>query len=347
MVRLRHCFCIAVLAALLGGCTCGGGAGQVYWSLSPDGGKLAFDWCWSDGKPCTVAVYQFEDGDLSLYRNTTGKNWRNPSFSPDGGQLAFSVVAPDGETAQIATLNADGTGFREVTSGWGYRAVPAFSPDGRKLTYMRAGSWSKRYWTPYRGNVKRPREMEICVLDTRLLREKRITHLDPYSFSSPHFLPGGEHVLFNYVGFDRKPDTDRLTGENVVQAVDGGPAIQVLTRIRQARDPTVSADGRRIVFQADTTKMDGKPGCCDYDLFLWEGMGGILDSRGTIRRLTHAGSYLSGFALSADGSKLAYAFDRERNGKMEFFIMDLNGGEIRRFAIPETPSGWIGPAPAS
>ena len=68
-----------------------------------------------------------------------------------------------------------------------------------------------------------------------------------------------------------------------------------------------------------------------------------LNPRGKIRRLTKAESYLTGFALSADGRKVAYAFDKERNGDTEFFLMDIDSGKIRKFSIPDRPAGLIGP----
>jgi Tol biopolymer transport system component len=37
--------------------------------------------------------------------------------------------------AQIAIINPDGTGFRELTSGSGNSAFPSFSPDGHRFVY--------------------------------------------------------------------------------------------------------------------------------------------------------------------------------------------------------------------
>jgi Tol biopolymer transport system component len=37
--------------------------------------------------------------------------------------------------AQIAIINSDGTGFRELTSGSGNSAFPSFSPDGHRFVY--------------------------------------------------------------------------------------------------------------------------------------------------------------------------------------------------------------------
>jgi TolB protein len=37
--------------------------------------------------------------------------------------------------AQIAIINPDGTGFRELTSGSGNSAFPSFSPDGHSFVY--------------------------------------------------------------------------------------------------------------------------------------------------------------------------------------------------------------------
>jgi hypothetical protein len=40
--------------------------------------------------------------------------------------------------AQIAMINPDGSGFREITSGPNNNAFPSLAPDGRRVVYLRA-----------------------------------------------------------------------------------------------------------------------------------------------------------------------------------------------------------------
>ena len=346
MANLRLFGFLCVVVIVLSDCAAPRSSGTVKWSLSPDGGDLAFNWCGAVNEHCTIASYNFEADKLSLYRNSTGYDWGVPSFSLDGRQLAFSVTSPDSKDAQIAIMNADGSGYREVTEGIGYRNGPAFSSDGKLLTYLCVGAWSRRYWTPYKGNVKRHVDPQLCIFRISSGHESIVTDLNSYSYTQPQFLPDNEHLLFHYQSLDRNPNTGEFEQFNLVHNIYTRRSASVLAEIPLASWPRSSVDSKRVVFMLETNEMDDRPGCCDYDLFLWEGTRSIRTSKGTIRRLTNAGSYLSGFAISGDGKKIAYAFDKERNGKMDFYLMDIDSGAVRQFVIPENPSGWFGPEPA-
>lgn len=338
---------LLILALFVAGCAAPNGSEPVVWSLSRDGGDLAFNWCGGEAEPCTLALYNFEKERLLLYRNPTGRDWGAPSFSFYGGQLAFPVRSPDGENAQIAVMNLDGTDFHEVTRGKAYRYAPTFSRDGRNLTYLCATSWSERYWTPYKGNVKRLRDSQVCVLNIPSGWESTITTLNAYAYTRPFFLPDNLNVLVHYQSFERHPQTGVAQSFNIVQPTRRRDPVVVLMEMPRATHPEMSADGWRIVFNSAINEMDGTGGCCKYDLFLWEGPGDVRTSKGTIRRLTTLRSYFAGFAISADGRKLAYAIDEKRNGKLAYFLMDIDTGDVRPFVIPEKPDGWIPSSPTS
>jgi len=57
-------------------------------------------------------------------------------WSPNGRLIAFERTAPDESRAAVATMNADGTGVRELTPT-GYQGDPSFTPDGRWIVYTR------------------------------------------------------------------------------------------------------------------------------------------------------------------------------------------------------------------
>ena len=74
------------------------------------------------------------------------------AWSPDGEKIIFGIggfaaffdafhsvflkpVDRVEDGAQIAMINADGTGFRELTSGLANNAFPSFAPDGRRFVY--------------------------------------------------------------------------------------------------------------------------------------------------------------------------------------------------------------------
>lgn len=78
-----------------------------------------------------------------------------PSWSPDGKRIVVGVgvftafldseagdkkpVDPVNGGAQVAIINADGSGFHLVTSGPDNNAFPSFSPDGKQIVYRTSG----------------------------------------------------------------------------------------------------------------------------------------------------------------------------------------------------------------
>jgi Tol biopolymer transport system component len=93
----------------------GFGAGNI-WTMNPDGSALV--------------------------QLTFGSREERPLWSPDGRTLAFTFIDPTLSGAQVALVNADGTGFRILTSGTGPWSdmAEAWSPDGRWLLFRRTGS---------------------------------------------------------------------------------------------------------------------------------------------------------------------------------------------------------------
>lgn len=57
-----------------------------------------------------------------------------PRISPDGSRIAFSIALDDG-TWQVATIAADGSDLRILTSTTGYAETPDWSPDGSWLIF--------------------------------------------------------------------------------------------------------------------------------------------------------------------------------------------------------------------
>jgi Tol biopolymer transport system component len=57
-----------------------------------------------------------------------------PRISRDGSRIAFSIAMDDG-TWQVATIAADGSDLRILTSTTGYAETPDWSPDGSWLIY--------------------------------------------------------------------------------------------------------------------------------------------------------------------------------------------------------------------
>ena len=143
--------------------------------------------------------------------------------SPDGQLIAFDSDR-EGERA-VYVANADGSAVRRV-SGTGFAAVPSWSPDGRRLAFVRA-------------EPERPRVWNLWTVDLETGRTERLTsHRVGQPWGAAWF-PDGERIAYSH--------EDRL----VVRALDGSyQRIYPSPRKgRLLRTPAVSPDGKRIIFQ--------------------------------------------------------------------------------------------------
>jgi TolB protein len=108
----------------------------------PDGGGVSL-FIVDEGKPARAIL---ERKDLILA----------PGWSPDGKQIVVGVgnftafldseaggkkpIDPVNGGAQVAIVNADGTGFQIVTSGENNNAFASFGPDGKHIVYRTLGA---------------------------------------------------------------------------------------------------------------------------------------------------------------------------------------------------------------
>ena len=143
--------------------------------------------------------------------------------SPDGTRIAFDSDR-DGVRA-VYVADATGRNVRKV-SGDGFAAVPSWSPDGRRLAFVRAEPGKPQVWN-------------LWTADLESGQAERLTsHADGQPWGGSWF-PDGRRIAYSH--------GDNLIVLNVEtgakRAYSSPKAGQLL------RTPTVSPDGRRIIFQ--------------------------------------------------------------------------------------------------
>lgn len=109
--------------------------------VSPDGTRIAFHrnvvTC-SDPRQCGCRIVVTNiNGGNPVELTDPSLNAQIPNWSPDSRRIVFEFDPPGG--VEIGIINADGTGFHQLTFGNGKRFsfAPSFSPDGTKIVFAR------------------------------------------------------------------------------------------------------------------------------------------------------------------------------------------------------------------
>src|SRR5689334_1649622 len=118
---------------------------------SPDGTRIVFSSAYEDPKHEHSAVYVLDVDTGKTSRVTPVAATDLSAFatwSPDGTRIAFTCGTPP-EPREICTVNADGSGMREVTTRKAISTMAAWSPDGRFIEFFAA----RRYPSDQDGGV--------------------------------------------------------------------------------------------------------------------------------------------------------------------------------------------------
>jgi Tol biopolymer transport system component len=126
--------------------------------------------------------------------------------------------------AQIATINADGSGFRKITSGANNNGFPSYLPDGERIVYRTMG-------------------LEGDGLRIMNLKDGTVTRLTADYDNFPVWSPRGDLIAF----------VRRLDGDNfeVFTIRPDGTGLRRLTNSKgNDAHPAWSPDGEKIVFSS-------------------------------------------------------------------------------------------------
>jgi TolB protein len=113
----------------------GWGRNDPTWS--PDGGQIAYTDPAANNTAGSIGIFDLATGTERRLNPPIGSLFQYPAWSPNGEQLTF-FVAPDGRNARgarIGVINADGTGFRFLTSPHLTAVGATWSPNGKQLAF--------------------------------------------------------------------------------------------------------------------------------------------------------------------------------------------------------------------
>ena len=192
-------------------------------SFAPSGAAVFFHAQTANGS----ALKRAERGDGGVLHVVTivddaAKNY-HVQLSPDGTSVAFDSDRDGVRGVYLA--RADGSGVRRL-SGAGYAAVPTWSPDGRRLAFLRAEN-------------ERPNVWNLWVIELSSGEMTRLTNHRYGQVWGGTWFPDGRRIAYSH--------EDRLI---LLELASGQSASYASPRKgRLVRTPAVSPDGRWIMFQ--------------------------------------------------------------------------------------------------
>ena len=208
-------------------------ARDVYGRFSPDGKWIAF----SSERNGNLDVFIIPSGGWSAKQLTSHSSDDTVlGWPPDSRAVLFSANRGEDFTPQLYLVSTEGGMPRKAGTDMGVQA--SYSPDGQRLAY---NPKSQVYWRKfYRGST----QSDIVVMDVAAKKFTQITDFDGHDS-----WPMWGHDGFIYFVSDR--DGNGLT--NIWRVSDSGGKADRVTSFKSGdvRWPSISADGRVIVFEHD------------------------------------------------------------------------------------------------
>jgi Tol biopolymer transport system component len=250
----------------------------------------------------------------------------NAAFPGQNGKIAFHSFR--GGNLAIFTVNPDGSGLAQVTSGLANDSLPSWSPDGSKIVFrsdrdgnfeiysMNAdGSGQTRLtsnpsadefpaWSPDGTRIvfdsDRDGNLEIYSMNADGSGQTRLTS-SPATDIAPAWSPDGTKIAFDS---DRGGNRDVYTMNS-----DGSNVVQLTSSATTDSDPNWSPDGTKLAFAGDRNG--------NLEIY-------TMNSDGSnVTNLTRNRAYDADPAWAPDGSMIT--FTTNRNGSNEIAVMSADG----------------------
>jgi Tol biopolymer transport system component len=216
----------------------GVGAGvEVLYSVSPDGTKIAYGTCHTEGcsKADEMALADIDGSDARSVRVPEGLNGYAPQWSPDGTKIVYQLRNGASDGLDLGNLFVQDLSSGQTTqltdlelakAGWWFMS-PRFSPDGRSVTFHLArdpsGTTKFDVWSvPVKGGEP-----------TLVLRNAFF----------PMVLPNEEGIAFV------RPSGINLSGDRISIADAEGSRRTLVEANVAIEFPAMSPDGSGIAYQ--------------------------------------------------------------------------------------------------
>ena len=323
-------------------------------AFTPDGEGICFTRAETGGE----SIWQI--GVLGGQARKIIADAHSPAPSPDGRLLAYMVREPSPDNESLMLSGIDGEGRRRLAQHvpWFPRVHPAWSRDGRWVSFPRAGLFSPA---------------DLFIVDTRTGTERQVTHFGrPGEGVTEHaWLPDNRHIAVAYAASANRPR------DLAILDIEDGSLFRVTANVDDSlSDVSISGDGSRLVATASNTlseiwKIPMKEGDADTTgrdgLRLIDSLGGPfwaflsrdgrmllfagrlsgsrnlwlmpLEAAAKARQVTSvSGDAITHSSLSPDGTRVAFV--SFAGGVSDIWTQKIDGSELRQLTKDESPDSW-------
>jgi Tol biopolymer transport system component len=144
------------------------------------------------------------------------------------GSVTYQRFGESGLSFEVWSMDSTGSGQRNLTNSPEYEVNPSYSPDGRKIVFVRATG---------------AEPTDIWEMNTDGSGQTRLTNTPSIGEFSPVFSPDGKKIVYD-------TDDEEPVVEIHLMNADGSKQVQLTnTPAAEETDPDFSPDGQRIVFK--------------------------------------------------------------------------------------------------
>jgi Tol biopolymer transport system component len=310
---------------------------------------------------CHDELYVMNADGTGLRRLTRNTELGDPAWSPNGRKLVFververggAPCRPAGRChEEIYVINADGTGLRRLTRNAVFDGNPVWSPDGRRIAFVR----------------DRDRQTaNIFVMNADGSDQRRLTpNLRRRPWIELAWSPDWKKIAFVASGGHRG------AADIFVMNADGSGLRNATNTVTTSYDFAWSPDGRRIAYlegslggapltvvNADGTGKQQLTGPLMVDLgspswspdgrtLAFTGRGGdiyVVHAEGSgLRKLTAGPGWDVGARWSPDGRRILFLSSRDVHRETDLFVMNADGSGQRNLThtpgVSELAASW-------
>jgi dipeptidyl aminopeptidase/acylaminoacyl peptidase len=207
--------------------------------------------CYVNAKGKTKSIYVIDGAGTKVKEIPISNDATpfNPVFSPDSQQILYLAQTEDSDTPQSALwlVDIDGGNPRCLTPGKQNITEAVFSPDGKRIYFLNAGSYG--HYSPIAQS--HPHDFDIYSIDITGNDPKQLTDLKAYGLSDLVISNDGANLFFVKMGED-----------NTLYALPLASQTGPVPLLSDCWDAMVSPDSKEIAF----TQMRFAAGGSNFDL---------------------------------------------------------------------------------